>query len=102
LREWVKGDSEMASVKFLENLLRPWTPLLADEVEDEIRRAAAPDCGLAELGCRICLDGTTNDLRVGIFLEREGWGARFEVPFPSARGEVRLTTERVLRERAVP
>jgi hypothetical protein len=92
----------VAQVKFLENLLRPWTPNLAEAVEEEIRRAVAPDADPAELACRIGIDSSANDLRVDIFLEREGWGARFHVPFPSTRGEVLLSTERVLRERAVP
>jgi len=88
----------MAQVKFLENRLRSWTPVLAQTMEEEIRRAAAPHPDPAELDCRIRLEGSDDDLCVGIVLEREGWGARFVVPFPSANGEVLSSTRRVLRE----
>jgi hypothetical protein len=42
----------MAEAKFLENRLRSWTPVLAEAVEDEIRRAAAPHPDPTELDCR--------------------------------------------------
>lgn len=90
----------MAVVKFVENRLRPWTPALAEAVEEEIRRAAAPHPDSVEFDCRIRFEDGVN-LSVGILLEREGWGARFVVPFPSGRGEVLSSMERVLRERVL-
>jgi len=91
----------MAQVKFLENRLRAWTPVLADAVEEEIRRAAAPHTDPAILDCRIRLEAGAADLCVGIVLEHQGWGAQFVVPFPSANGEVLSSTRRVLRELAL-
>jgi hypothetical protein len=88
----------MSQVKFLENRLRSWTPALAQAMEDEIRRAVAPRPEAVELGCRICLQEGAEEPFVGILLEREGWGARFVVSFPSADGEVHSSTERVLRK----
>jgi hypothetical protein len=91
----------MAQVRFLENRLRSWTPVLAEAVEDEIRRAAAPHSDPVELDCRIHLEAGPDNLSVGILLERGAWGARFVVPFPSATGEVLSSTARVLRERVL-
>lgn len=91
----------MAEVTFVENRLRSWTPVLAQAVEDEIRRAAAPHPDPLKLDCRIRLEDGADRLAVGILLEREGWGARFVVPFPSTSGEVLSCTERVLRERVL-
>jgi hypothetical protein len=91
----------MAEVTFLENRLRSWMPVLAQTVEDEIRQAAAPHPGSLRLDCRIRLEDGDERLAVGILLEREGWGARFVVPFPSLSGEVLSCTERVLRERVL-
>jgi len=88
----------MAHVNFLENRLRSWTPALAEAMEEEIRRAAAPHPEPSELDCRIGLEADASSLRVGIVLEHQGWGTRFVVPFPSANGEVLSSTTRVLRE----
>jgi hypothetical protein len=91
----------MARVRFVENRLRAWTPALAESIEDEIRRAAALDSDPGPLDCRIHLEDGATALSVRILLERGGWGARFVVPFPSARGEVLSSAECVLRERAL-
>lgn len=89
----------MAGVFFKENWLRDLTPALANKYEAEIRNAVDGDAGSDDpMGCCIQVEESGDALRIGIQFERRNWGARIIVPFPAMEGEVRLSTERLLRE----
>ena len=87
-------------VAFVVNELREFQPELAARVEAEIVEGAGTSDDAGPLECRVTERDQNGRTLIVVSLAGQGWTVSFTVSQPSAAGEVRMETRKVLRDRA--